>query len=80
MVSRVVRHLQTAIERDWARVAADVRRMWELPEDYFRGRNPELDMEDFVLRWAHRDVLCSVAGGTMALHLSERHPVPVPSG
>ena len=79
VVSRVVRHLQTAIERDWARVAADVRQMSELPEDYFRGRNPELDEEDFVLLWAHRGVLCSVTGGTMALHLSERHPVPVPS-
>jgi hypothetical protein len=79
VVSRVVRHLQTAIERDWARVDADVRQMSELPADYFRGRDPELDVEDFMLRWAHRNVLCSVTAGIMALHLSERHPVPVPS-
>ena len=78
VVTRVVMHLQSAITRDWALVDADVRQLSDLPEDYFRGRKPELSLAAFLERWAHRSVLCHVHEGALVLRLSLQLPVPVP--
>ena len=78
VVARVIQHLQTAIERDWARVGQNVAQMSELPEDYFRGRKTEFQLSDFLDMWAHNDILCSVEDHALVLRLNLQHPVPVP--
>ena len=64
VVTRVIRHLQMAIDRDWVRVSAVVPRLSDLPEDHFRGRNPTLSEEAFVSCWTYHDVRCKVRNGT----------------
>ena len=77
-VTRVVVYVRTAIERDWLRANEDVRLLSDMPADYFRGRDPQIALDDFLACWAHRDVLCSVHDGHLALHISIQAPVPVP--
>jgi hypothetical protein len=76
--TRVVQSVRSAIRRDWLRATQGVRALSDLPKDYFRGRDPALDMEVFLQSWAHEGVLCSVVDGEFALHLSTSRPVPVP--
>jgi len=77
-VARIVEHVRAAIQRDWMRVTEDVRLLSDLPADYFRGRNPRLEHEDFVASWAHRSVLCSINQGNLVVHISLQSPVAVP--
>ena len=77
-VTRVVVYVRTAIERDWLRANEDVRLLSDMPADYFRGRDPQIAVAEFLACWAHRDVLCSIQGGHLALHISLQAPVPVP--
>ena len=77
-VTRVVVYVRTAIERDWLRANEDVRLLSDMPADYFRGRDPQMEMDAFLACWAHRGVLCSIHGGHLALHLSLQAPVPMP--
>jgi hypothetical protein len=77
-VTRVVVYVRTSIERDWLRANEDVRLLSDMPADYFRGRDPQMEMDAFLACWAHRGVLCSIHGGHLALHLSLQAPVPMP--
>lgn len=76
--ARVVEHVCMAVERDWLRATHDVRVLSDLPADYFRGRDPSMDMEDFVDTWTHRGVLCDIANGALILRFSLLHPVAAP--
>jgi hypothetical protein len=80
----VVRTLRSAILRDWTRTTRDLTRLDASYSEWFRGRDPSLDMEQFEDRWVHGGVLCSVqqpAPGSPAqlqLRLTQAAPMPVP--
>ena len=65
-----VRALRGAIQRDWTRASRDLTRLEPAYTEWFRGRDPALDMGVFQDRWAHRGVLCAVQGRRLQLRLS----------
>ena len=74
-----VRALRGAIQRDWTRASRDLTRLEPAYSEWFRGRDPALDMDVFRDRWAHRGVLCVVQGRQLQLRLSLDAPVPAPA-
>ena len=60
VVSRFVKSLQQQVTRDWQRVMTDIR--WEagVPASWFRGRDPQLEQEDFKAKWCVRGVIATV--------------------
>jgi hypothetical protein len=86
----VVQRLRSAILRDWTRATRDLTRLDASYWEWFRGRDPSLDLETFETRWAHGSVLCALVQPAPAssqpgqrlglqLRLSHAAPVPVPA-
>ena len=83
VAAATVVELRTAIARDWTRTNRDLTRLDASYWEWFRGRDPSLDLDDFEARWAHRGVLCAVHEGQLGvprlqLLLSPSFPVPLP--
>lgn len=79
----VVSTLRSAIWRDWTRATRDLTRLEPAYWEWFRGRDPALDMVEFEARWAHGSVLCQVVDDAdpqhgLRLRLSVDAPVPAP--
>lgn len=75
--------VRAAIQRDWLRASADLRRLPGTYSEWFRGRNVNISMERFKRRWARGGCLCSVeagAGGAarLVLRFSVALPVAAP--
>lgn len=60
VVSRFVAVLRQQVCSDWQRVAGDIR--WEngMPASWFRGRDPNMDMDVFEGKWCVRGVVASL--------------------
>lgn len=76
VVSRFVSTLQQQVNRDWRRVKTDIRYTAGVPASWFRGRNPELEVDEFKAKWCVNGVIASVAAhpvhgaATLTLHIS----------
>lgn len=66
VVCRFVKSLQQQVTRDWQRVMTDIR--WEagVPASWFRGRDPQLEQEEFKAKWCVRGVIAT--GGAHPVH------------
>lgn len=63
VVSRFIAVLRRQVEADWQRVQADIRWRAGVPFTWFRGRDPNLDLDDFAKRWCVNGVIATIAGG-----------------
>ena len=80
-VALTVDTLVTALRRDWLRCTTDVRLLSSaFPADYFRGRDPALEGEDFEQLWGPPGLLWDHAapGPGITVKLSAAWPVPAP--
>jgi hypothetical protein len=74
VVAMAVRCVRRLMQMDYTRVRSDVRALTSASSAWFAGRDPRMGLEQFMKRWAHNGVLCSVAGGELQVHLSAVHP------
>jgi hypothetical protein len=56
-VTRVVVYVRTAIERDWLRANEDLRLLSDMPADYFRGRDPQIAVAEFLFFFLEKNWL-----------------------
>ena len=77
VVTLVVESLTEAIKRDWLRTHSDVRELdgGAFCNDWWRGFDVKLAVDDFIKIWADPPILCEVQGA--ALHLRIGMDVPV---
>ena len=83
VATAVVRVLRSAILRDWTRTKLYLTRLDASYCEWFRGRDPSLDMEEFEDRWSHGGVLCAVlhvpgSAPQLQLRITQTAPAPVP--
>ena len=82
LAARILSSCRKALLADWRLVTVDIRQTAGVLSDWLRGRDPTLSREEFVRRWCHRDVLCTVdalPGAQPVIHWSAQHPVPLPA-
>ena len=90
-VSLALQHLVGAINRDWTRTQTDVREMDDgaFCQDWWRGLDCSLKVDDFEEMWAEPPILCRLVGEpprsrlhrdtrTMELLIGPDLPVPMP--
>ena len=83
IVAVTVASITRLIRRDFTRTVGDARLLTSSPSDWFRGTTtPTLAREEFLKRWGHNGVLCSLSavnaagqGGRLVVHLSPEQPV-----
>lgn len=63
VVSRFIAVLRRQVQADWQRVQADIRWRAGVPFTWFRGRDPNMDPDDFAKRWCVNGVIATTAGG-----------------
>jgi len=59
-VHRFIAVLKQQVESDWQRTLHDIRWNAGVPASWFRGRSPELDVEDFAVLWCVGGVIAAV--------------------
>jgi hypothetical protein len=79
VAAATVAALTSAIKRDWRRAQEDVRTSVgpDFCQEWFRGRDPTLEPEDFIASWATPPYLCDVVGG-LVIKVTHHAPVPLP--
>ena len=65
VVSMAVDQLIDSIQRDWARTQQDLRNMASgaFCQQWWRGRDTQIDTAAFISQWATPELLCKVSGG-----------------
>ena len=63
VVSCFVQRLQQQVSRDWRRVTTDIRWNAGVPASWFRGRDPQLSLEEFKRKWCVGGVVARVVEG-----------------
>ena len=65
VVSTAVEQLIDSIQRDWARTQQDLRTMASgaFCQQWWRGRDTQIDTSAFIKQWATPELLCKVSGG-----------------
>ena len=58
---RFVAVLRQQVQNDWQRTLQDIRWNAGVPASWFRGRSPELELEDFEHLWCVSDVIARVS-------------------
>lgn len=77
VVALAVRQVTRLLRMDYTRYKYDVRSLTVASSAWFAGRDPSITGDEFLKRWAHRGVLCSLDGDTLRVHLSATVPVAV---
>ena len=77
VVAVAVKRVRRLILLDYTRVLHDVRCLTGAVSVWFAGRDPRMELDDFVARWCHNSVLARFVSGDLDIRLSDSWPVGV---
>jgi hypothetical protein len=77
VVAVAVKRLRRLILLDYTRVLHDVRCLTGAVSVWFAGRDPRIELDDFVARWCHNSVLARFVSGDLDIRLSDSWPAGV---
>ena len=78
VVAVAVQRVRRLILLDFTRVLHDIRCLTGASCVWFAGRDPQMEMDDFLDRWCHNSLLARVVDGRLSVRLSASWPVSVP--